>query len=106
MVIDYKRKVSSVLWDDVYWVNKFFDLTPPKQIRRKQVNALFLLLRAASILVIDRKGTEVRWNIGRRDLPSRANAGTPLFRDDCRWIGIPTHDEDRQRKNETNNSTT
>ena len=57
-----KSVVSSVMWDDKYWLENIFDL-PHYTVKRVHVDALFLSLAATKMLSIRRDGGRVIWTL-------------------------------------------
>ena len=71
---DTKTMVSSVLWGDVYWMEKIFD-------------------RAAGVLCVEkRKGGKVQWNI------AYGSDDRAMFGKDDAWIGINLYAADRPHR--------
>ena len=93
MPIDRKKKISSMLWGNTYWIKLIFD---QQRVKRANVDALFLSLRANGILVIEKKSSIVRWNIARSNLPGGgSNQGRPQCASDWKmFVGINTFPRD------------
>ena len=99
--VDYKSKVSDMLWENPYWVKKIFDEVIKTTVKRTNVDAFFLSLRAAGILVIEKRGGGIRWNIARDMLAGAGNLGAPkCARDWSMFLGVHLHPPKRRRKND------
>ena len=60
-------------------------------IKRAQIDALFLSLSAAQIIVLQQHNSEARWNI------TWLIDDTPAFNKDSYWQGVNAHPETRPR---------
>ena len=85
-----KSYVSSPLWGQAYWLENIFDRSN-YEIKRSQVDALFLSMFASGLLTMERNRASIRWNIAWTD------SETTGYMDDTRWIGMPLHPTTRAR---------
>ena len=77
-----KTSVSSPLWGQAYWLENIFDRSN-YEIKRSQVDALFLSMYASGLLTMERDRASMRWKIAWTD------SETPAYMDDARWMGMP-----------------
>ncbi len=106
MALDSKKKVSDMLWESAYWKQKIFDLSL-RNIKRSNVDALFLAMRAFGIMVVKKHRNILCWNIAREDIPGGPNQGAPLCASNEElFSGIHLFPDSRPRKNDPDNVTT
>ena len=90
VIAEDKQQVSVVLWGNVYWIENIFDIAS-YEIKHVHVDALFLSLAAANIIVLQRHKSTTRWNI------SWLDDDTPAFQKDTCWQGVNTFPPTRTR---------
>ena len=90
-------KISDALWGNNYWMERIFDRAAGG-LYRKHMDALFLSLIAAEIIVSKKRQGKLTWALARDTVPGDDRGGGPKFLNDELWSGMHLHPSDRKRK--------